>query len=258
MGVDAGDFDNDGDDDLFMTHLDRETNTLFRNDGDGVFTDISGSSGLGRPSWNSTGFGTAWIDYDNDGWLDLVIVNGAVKFLPELARAGDPFPLGQSNQLFHNLGDGKFEETSSAGGMTFLMREISRAAATGDVDKDGDVDVLYTNNNGRARLLLNTSGTANHWLGLRLLDRQSKRDVSGAEVEVLNQGRLALRRRSGTDGGYGAANDPRILIGLGSHAGPVDLRVYWPDGTREDWRQCAADRYHNLSQGGGLSLGAPR
>ena len=119
MGIDAGDYDMDGDDDLFMTHLRNETNTIFVNDGSGVFEDRTAELGLGMPSMPYTSFGTAWFDYDNDGWLDLFIANGEVQTIEALARAGDPYPLHQRNQLFRNLGNGKFREITDEAGAVF-------------------------------------------------------------------------------------------------------------------------------------------
>ena len=114
MGVDAGDFDNDGDEDLFITHLTQETNTLYLNNGGGDFRDETVAAGLGSATFDATGFATGWLDFDNDGWLDLVMLNGAVKVIEALRRAGDPHPLHQPNQLFRNLGDGRFDEVDRA------------------------------------------------------------------------------------------------------------------------------------------------
>src|ERR1041384_918893 len=148
MGVDAGDFDGNGTDDIFITHLMEETNILFTNLDKAVFEDRTREAGLGMPGRRFTGFGTLFIDYDNDGWLDLLIVNGAVQLLPELMRKGDPYPLGQPKQLFRNQGNGSFTEVIEQAGPNFQLLEVSRGAAFGDVDNDGDTDVLVTNNNG--------------------------------------------------------------------------------------------------------------
>ena len=142
MGVDAGDFDADGDDDLFMTHIATETNTLYVNDGLGLFEDRTVRVGLGPPSLPFTGFGTGWFDFDNDGWLDLIVANGEIRTMEALARVNDPFPLHQRNQLFRNLGNGRFAEVSGEAGAVFKLSEVSRGTAFGDVDNDGDVDVL--------------------------------------------------------------------------------------------------------------------
>jgi hypothetical protein len=169
MGVDAGDFDNDGDEDLFVTNLPGETNTLYVNEGSGLFEDRTMSMGLAVPSLPYTGFGTAWFDFDNDGWLDLLVANGAVHILEALASSKDPFPLRERNQLYRNLGTGRFEEVTARAGAVFELSEVGRGAAFGDVDNDGDVDVLITNNGGPARLLINHVGNRNRWLGLRLV-----------------------------------------------------------------------------------------
>jgi hypothetical protein len=134
MGVDAADFDGDGDEDLFMTHLSRETNTLYINDGKGWFEDRTVSMGLANPSFAYTGFGTAWSDYDNDGWLDLVVVNGAVTRVEEQLEANEPHPLRQPNQLFRNLGDGRYREVTGEAGEAFAASRVSRGAAFGDLD----------------------------------------------------------------------------------------------------------------------------
>ncbi|HMB54350.1 MAG TPA: VCBS repeat-containing protein, partial [Thermoanaerobaculia bacterium] len=134
MGVDGGDFDGDGDLDLFMAHLVTETNTLYVNEGGGLFTDRSVEMGLAQPSKRFTGFGTSWLDYDNDGDLDLLVVNGEVDVIDELHRAGDPFPYEQPNQLFENLGDGRYREVTAEAGAPFQLSEVSRGALFGDLD----------------------------------------------------------------------------------------------------------------------------
>ena len=253
MGVDAADIDGDGDDDLFMTHLVGETNTLFLNDGSGMFDDATVESGLGVPSWSHTSWGTAWFDYDNDGWLELMIANGAVKVIEEQANAGDPYPFHETNQLFHNLGDGRFEEVTAAAGEVFELSEVSRALAVGDIDNDGDPDVLLVNNNGPARLLINQVGQENHWLGVSLLDRGGKRAMLGARAAVSRGGGDLMWRRVRTDGSFAAAGDPRALFGLGDDGSPVDVRVVWPDGSSEEWKGLEVDRYVELRQGGAAS-----
>ena len=255
MGIDAGDFDADGDEDLFMTHIVTETNTLYVNDGSGLFEDRTARAGLGPPSLPFTGFGTAWFDADNDGWLDLLIANGEVKAVETLARRGDPFPLHQTNQLFRNLGGRRFEEVTDRAGPVFALSEVSRAASFGDVDNDGDVDVLLTNNNGPARLLINRVGQSNHWIGLRLAGGPGPRDMLGARVAVLRSGgRPALWRRARTDGSYASANDPRVVVGLGGSAELDRVRVVWPGGRVEEWTNVDADRWTTLIEGTGRSL----
>ncbi|MEM7051095.1 MAG: CRTAC1 family protein [Acidobacteriota bacterium] len=248
MGVDAADFDRDGDEDLFITHLDGETNTLYLNDGDGQFLDRSTASGLANPSWKSTGFGTSWLDYDNDGHLDLMAVNGAVKAIAEQRQAGDPFPYRQPNQLFHNTGEGRFEDVSSSAGEVFGLSEVSRGALVGDLDNDGDSDVIITNAEGPARLLLNTVGQDASWVGFELAPAH-RAPTSRVEVRFADGG--VLWGRSRTAGAYASAGDPRVLLGLGKGREIRQVLVHWADGRIEAWPPLAIDEYHRLERGRG-------
>jgi hypothetical protein len=245
MGVDAGDVDGDGNEDIFVSHLMDETNTLYVNLGQGLFEDRTREAGLGMPGRRFTGFGTLFFDYDNDGWLDLFVANGAVQLLPDLVRKKDPFPLGQPNQLFHNNGKAGFVEVVDQTGPELQLLEVSRGAAFGDIDNDRDTDILVTNNNGPARLFLNQVGNRNHWLGLRLVGKAG-RDMLGAQVEIVISKNNILRRRARTDGGYLSANDPRVLVGLGPTAVISAVRVRWPDGTTEEFKDLPVDRYTTL------------
>jgi len=246
MGVDVGDFDGNGTDDIFVTHLMDEINALFVNLGQAVFEDRTREAGLGMPGRRFTGFGTFFFDYDNDGWLDLFVANGSVQLVPELVRQKNPFPLGQPNQLFRNTGKGSFVEVMDQAELQLL--EVSRGATVGDVDNDGDADVLVTNNNGPARLLLNQVGNQNHWLGLRLVGK-SGRDMLGALVEVVVTENSVLRRRVRTDGSYLSGNDPRVLVGIGQSLKVKAVRVRWPGGTVEEWKDVAVDQYTTLKEG---------
>jgi hypothetical protein len=250
MGVDAGDVDDDGDDDLVMTELTGEGSNLFVNDGSGTFEDHSTRTGVGPASTGFTGFGAAWFDYDNDGRLDLMAVNGAVQVIEALRQAGDPFPVHQRKALFHNAGGSRFDEVSPRAGAAFALSEVGRGAAFGDVDNDGDVDVLVGNNNGPVRLLLNQAAAGRHWVGLRLVGGPGGRDLIGARVEVKTAGGVK-HRRARSDGSYASANDPRVHVGLGESAAPVDVVVKWPDGRRESFPAVPADRYTTLVQGTG-------
>ena len=249
MGVTAGDFDNDGDEDLFMTHLITETNTLYLNDGTANCQDATRQFGLARDSFAYTGFGTEWFDYDNDGSLDLFVANGAV-FVVESQR-GERYPYRQKNQLFHNESEGKFRETTTEAGPALEFSEVSRSAAFGDVDNDGDVDIVVGNNNGPARLLLNETGSRQHWLQVRLRGVKSNREGMGARVGVLRKGRKPLWRRAHTDGSYLSANDGRVHFGLGENSDLEAVVVEWPGGKEEVWSDIRADQILTLREGSG-------
>ena len=213
MGIASGDVDADGDEDLFVTNIIGETFVLYLNDGKGSFEDVRAAWGLAQPTAAFTGFGTNWIDYDNDGWLDLFVTNGAVNVVA--AQRGQPNPFRMKNQLFRNTGRGRFLETSASGGPAFEMAEIGRGAAFGDVDNDGDTDIVVTNNGGPVRLLLNQAAAGQHWLQVRLDQPGGNRFGVGAWIGVERAGRPTLFRRVRTDGSYLSASDMRAHFGLG-------------------------------------------
>jgi hypothetical protein len=251
MGVDAGDFDNDGDEDLFITELTGQGVDLYVNNGSGVFEEQSARAGLRQPTLPFTGFGAAWLDVDNDGLLDLFTVNGAVTQNVEAAARRDSFALQQRKQLFRNLGGGRFEEATDRGGAVLQAAEVSRGAAFGDIDNDGDVDVVVGNASGPLRLLINNVGQARHWVGVRLVGANTARDMIGARVAVVRADGSTVWRRARSDGSYGSANDPRVLAGLGGSTAPPTIRVQWPDGRTEEWRGIGIDRYTTLKEGTG-------
>jgi hypothetical protein len=216
-----------------------------------MFVDSSAASGLAMPSIGFTGFGTALLDYDNDGWLDLIAVNGEVRAIAVQREAGDPLPLKQPNQLFRNE-RGQFLDVS-AQAPVLAQPYVSRGAAVGDVDNDGDPDLLITNNNGPAQLLLNQVGADAHWLGLRLIGEDG-RDRLGASVILLRNDGPSIRRRVRTDASYISANDPRVLFGLGTNTAYKRIAVEWPSGRKESWQDLSVDRYHNLVEGHGQPL----
>lgn len=244
MGVAIADYDDDGDEDLFLSHLEGESNTLYVNTGGGLFEDRTIAAGLHGPSLPLTGFGTGFRDYDNDGRLDLVMLNGAVGLRDRRSSASVMHPLRQANLLFHQSDDGRYQPVLLAG----VPPEVSRGAAFGDLDNDGDVDIVEFVNHGRARVLDNTAGTGGHWIGLRVVDRN--RDALQTRVEIVGATGTVRWRRVHTDGSYCAASDPRVLVGLGAQAGPVQVRVHW--GADEvDEVTLDADRYWELRRGAG-------
>lgn len=254
MGIASADFDGDEDEDLFVTNLTRETFVLYVNDGRGNFDDRRARSGIAQATADMTGFGTAWLDYDLDGRLDLIAANGAVNTIP--SQRGSPAPYRQRNQLFRNEGNGRLRDVSAAAGPPFERLDVGRGVAIGDIDNDGDVDLLLTNNGGQARLLLNETPAA-HWLTVRASAASGNRRGFGGRVGVFRTGRAPMWRRIGTDGSYLSASDPRAHFGLGDSARLDRVVIEWPDGRREQWREPKAGREIVLRRGTGTSEKSP-
>ena len=257
MGVDAGDFDNDGDEDLFITELTGQGSTLYVNDGTGLFEEQSARTGIRLMTLPYTGFGAGWFDYDNDGWLDILAVNGLVTQNLDTLGPDNPFPLQQPNLLIRNLGMGKFEDVTHRAGAVFRLSEVGRGAAFGDIDNDGDVDVVVTNGAGQVRLLLNQVGNRQHWLGLRLVGADGLRDMLGTRVAIIRSEGPTLWRRARADGSYASANDPRVVVGLGRSTAVRAIQVIWPSGRVEEWSGVAVDRYTTLREGSGAERLTP-
>jgi len=253
MGATAGDFDNDGDQDLLVTNLTREGYTLFRNNGKGDFHDTSDAFNITKLSFLSTGFGVGWFDYDNDGRLDLYAANGAVTILPKLK--GTAYPFHQPNQLFHNEGANTgFREITVREDATLKLSEVSRGLAFGDVNNDGQLDLLIANNNGPARLFLNEASTRHHWLTVRLAGVKDNRDGLGALVTVQLSGGKTVIRQARSDGSYLSANDHRVHFGLGATASIENVLVRWPSGEQERWEKPKVDQQLTLRQGSGKRI----
>ena len=245
MGIDFADIDRDGDEDLFVTNLDNESNTFYVNTGKGLFEDRTSEFGLFRLGF--TGFGARFFDYDNDGWLDLMVVNGAVRHLPAQVRKGDPYPLKQRNHVLRNESGRRFVDVTTAAGPAFDRLDVARGLSVGDLDNDGDSDVVIFNNSGPARVLRNDVGNRQHWLGVRVLDRGG--DAVQATVALVRRTGMPLMRRVQTDGSYCAVSDPRLLFGLAADAATQSVRVRWADGRVEEFRDLAPDRYWILEAG---------
>jgi hypothetical protein len=256
MGVDIADADGTGNEDILVTHLTHEKATLYRNLGQGgQFEDASAMAGLYVATTPYTGFGTAFLDYDNDGWPDIVIANGAVHVIEEQVRAHDPFPLHQTKQLLHNLGNGQFEDVSAKAGSAFALSEVGRGLAVGDLDDDGGVDFVVANNNGRLRIFLNKVAAARPWVGLRVLT--GKRDAYGATVELSRKDARTLWRRVHSDGSYLSASDPRLVIGLAEGSEIDSLVVHWLDGKEERFPPPPLRTYTTITQGSGVLVTKP-
>ena len=252
MGVTLADVGNDGTQALLVTNLTREGVTVFRGDARGQFDDATADFGLLQPTFGYTGFGTQWFDYDNDGRLDLFIANGAVTLLGSEGSGISRY--AQRKQLFHNEGRGKrFRETSRGGGPAFQIEEVSRAAAFGDIDNDGAIDIVVTNNNGPVRLLRNQMGARRHWLIVKLESPRTNRFAIGARVGLLRRGEDTLWRMVHTDSSYLSAHDVRVHFGLGDKPDIEAVLVHWPDGSKERFESIKSNRIGTLRQGSGKS-----
>ena len=240
MGIASGDFTLDGHEDLFVTNIVGETYAVYVNDGHAVFEDARARTGVAALTSRYTGFGTDWFDYDNDGLLDLFVANGAVNIVE--AQRGQPLPFKMPNQLLHNTG-GRFEDASEAGGPIFRQMGIGRGAAFGDLDNDGDIDLVVTNNAGPALLLLNQTvehGGRNHWLTIDARQPSGNAFAFGAWIGVERTGKPTIWRRVRTDGSYLSASDARVHVGLGD-ARAAAVVIQWPDGERERFDRVASD-----------------
>ncbi|MDH3628981.1 MAG: CRTAC1 family protein [Acidobacteriota bacterium] len=247
MGIAIGDVDGDDDWDLFLTHLDGETNTYYRNDA-GFFQDVTDQYVLGGISREFTGFGTGFADFDCDGILDLVIANGSVR-LGDSMLAGD---YGEPNQLFRGTDVRRYDDVSHVLGSPEL-REVSRGAALGDYDNDGDIDILIGNNEGPVRLYRNDSCRDAHWLGVRLVDGGPGTHGIGAIVTLTTDARR-MRRLIQPAYSYGASHDPRAHFGLGDDPGPYEVEIAWPGGRVTTHVIESVDRYIHLSPTSGTPL----
>jgi hypothetical protein len=238
MGITSTDLNNDGWRDLFITHLVGEANRHFVNTG-GYFTDVVHPRGPGVTSWPYTSFGVGFFDFDHDGQLDLYVANGRVKRAETSPDPQDPY--AESSSLLRGLGQGQFAEVLHAGTATPLLAS-SRGAAFGDLDNDGDVDVIVVNRDGPTRLLRNITAKAGHSIGLRILDDRG-RDAVGAEVEIKAAGRL-FRRALSPHESYASTSDPRVHCGLGSATTAERITVRWPDGRTRSLGPLPADTLH--------------
>lgn len=229
MGVDAGDYDNDGLPDILVTNFQSETNALYHSEGDRGFTYASFPAGIGEASLPMVGFGAGFLDFDSDGDLDIFTANGHVQ---DTIRELDPtasFP--QPRQLYENMGAGMFRDATSRCGPALTLPAVGRGAAFGDYDNDGDVDVLVNNNGGAPLLLRNNLDGRRRWLRVRLLGKKPNTSAVGARVTV-ETGRLKQWREVRSGYSYASASDFRLHFGL-SDAGLVDaVRIRWPDGSQ--------------------------
>ncbi len=249
MGVDTGDVDGDGKPEIFVSNLDRQTHTLHRNLGDVQFSDVTLESGLGHLTLPFVGFGTAFLDFDNDMDLDLSIANGDILDNVQYFRDTGSHP--QRNLLLRNDGTGRFEDTGPLAGAAFERRQVSRALATGDLDNDGDIDMIVANNGQRADVLRNTGRDAGNALLVRLRGDDSNRNGIGSKVKLFVDGRVLVRvPKAGSS--YLAQNDLRVHFGLGDVQKVPRLEMHWPGGALDVIEDIEANQILTVREGTGL------
>jgi len=257
MGIAMGDIDGDENVDLFITHLRGQSNTLYHYVGAAGFQDETSIAGLAGMSLPYTGFGVGFFDYDQDGDLDLALANGRIARGGVLGGDGasnywDEY--AESNLLLENVGNGRFRDTSDGGGLFTSRIETSRGLVFGDVDNDGDIDLLVTNIGGPARLYRNDVPDKGHWLSLKVVDPALQRDALGAAVTVIaGEGRYLRQVAPGY--GFLASHDMRVHIGLGAAVAIDRIEVLWPGGARELFSVDSVDQFITLEKGQGIRIG---
>ena len=249
MGVDSADFDNDGWMDLFVANIDEEIFSLYRNNHDATFDDQAMRLGIGMATRWMSGWGLKFIDYDNDGNLDLILANGFPDDLVE--EFSNQVKYQEPLLLFHNTG-GKYKNVSDESGPVFQKSFSARGMAVGDFNNDGGIDVLVAVNNGAPVLLRNNVGKENHWLGVKLVGTKSNRDAIGARL-TYRAGDLTRSRMKTGGGSFLSSHDPRVLLGLGKRTKVDSLDVQWPQpgGGVEHFTDLPVDRYVTIVEGNG-------
>jgi len=252
MGVSVGDFNGDGNLDIFKTNFSDDTSTLYRNNGNGTFDDVTFAAGLGLHT-QYLGWGTTFFDFDNDGWPDLLVVNGHVYPEVDKQHLGSTYP--EPRILYHNNGNGTFSDISAEAGPGISAMHAGRGLAVGDLWNDGRLSAVISNMNDRPSLLVNQLHSANHWIGMRTIGTKSNRDGIGARITVKVVARsLVDEVRSGAS--YASNNDMRVHFGLGAAAKVDWVQIRWPSGLTERFEDLGVDKIHTIKEGSGKSAEA--
>ena len=236
MGVDFGDYNNDGSLDIFVTNFSNETNTLYHNTTDGALIDFTNIAGLGEVSFLKLAFGTKFFDANNDGLLDLFVANGHLY-----PTESDALEYAQTDQIFMNTGDGTFVDVSKQSGEYFSIRRVGRGAAFGDYDNDGDTDIFVVNLNQEGVLLRNEGGNKLNWLTVKTVGVKSNRDGIGARVEVVTRSHPQIKEvHAGSS--YLSGHDLRLIFGLGTETKAETVKITWPSGAEQTLVDIAANQ----------------
>jgi len=249
MGIDAADVDGDGWQDIYVTHLDFELNRLYRNSQDGTFTDETFRSGLGNKAILMSGVAMKFLDYDNDGWNDIVQLNGAM--LDNISLYHPEAAYEEPMLMFRNVGQGHFERVSDSLGPDFTRPVAGRGLATADYDNDGDIDIITNNRGDLPSLLRNDGGNANHWLTVFLIGTKSNRDGTGASLKLTSEGFVHVEQAKGGSS-YMSATDPRIHFGLGKRNRIESVEITWPSGQIDRLTDVPIDQIVAVKEGTGI------
>ena len=239
MGAEFRDLDNDGLPDIWHTATELETFPLFQNRGDGIFLDVTGRSGLARPTLEMSGWSNGVADFDNDGWKDLFVARGNV--LDNIAEFSTR-TYAEPNSIFRNLGNMKFADVTAQAGPAMQVSEPYRGAVVGDLFNDGHMDIVVTVLNGKARILRNVTANENNWVIFQLVGTKSNRMAIGAQLKITGDDGASQYDIVSTSAGYGASRDPRVHFGLGKFKTVKQLEIRWPSGVRQVLKDLPANR----------------
>ena len=253
MGVDAADYDRSGRPSLIISNFSNQMMALYHNEGSGLFVDEAPRTNIGRESLLTLGFGCFFFDYDLDGWPDIFVADGHIE--ADIEKIQKRITYRQPPHLFHNLGQGKFEDEAVNAGAEFSAPRVARGAAYADIDNDGYLDLLVMTNAGPA-LLFRNDGGPNHGLRVKLVGQESNRDGIGAIVRVTNgSASQSQMLRSGSS--YLSQSELVLTFGLGARGGPSSVEIVWPSGRTEKLSNVAADETVTVTEGKGITSARP-
>ena len=253
MSADAAELTGTGHFDIYVSHLDFELNRLYRNDGKANFTDETVLSGLGSSNIGNSSFGARFLDFDNDGLRDLLVVNGHVLDNIELIHSGVIY--AEPKKLYRNIGGGRFVDASATQNAEFLAPHVGRGLAVGDFDNDGSLDFLVNNNGEDAQLFHNEGLHQNHWLEIRLVGTRSNRDGVGAQVKLTAGSFVSYDQVKGGMS-FCSAQDPRLHFGLAAHDKVDSIEIDWPSGQHQALRDVAANQIVTVDESRGIVPGS--